>query len=97
MLPIDIRWLSVGKATVRLFELSSECYEVIMERVEAGVKGARELIDVVDSDEFWLGIAYMADVFTILNISCVGMQGKTMNRFMVNSFFTISTHTCIKT
>lgn len=80
---IDVRWLSLGKATTRLFDLSDEVYTVIMEKALDNVATAKSFVEVVDDDTFWLGISYMSDIFTILNKSCIGMQGHNVTIFKV--------------
>lgn len=82
---LDVRWLSAGRATARLFDLSFEVSQVIFDRAtEADLKTAKEMLRYVEEDDFWLSIAYMSDVFSSLNQTCLAMQGDDITIFDVS-------------
>jgi hypothetical protein len=81
----DIRWLSAGKATARLFDLSNEVVQLIWDRAEvAKSKKAEQVLDLIEGNDFWISVAYMSDVFSELNKSCLAMQGRNVTIFKVS-------------
>lgn len=75
-----MRWLSLGQATERLFEMMTVVNELIYEKVQAAGKvKAKEVFEKVKNKEFWTITAYLADIFATFNKGCKKMQGDNVN------------------
>lgn len=82
----EVRWLSLGNAEERLIELAPQVLELVHEKASTrGVK-VKKMLEIVDDEKFWVYVAYMADLFSKLNETCVAMQGEEINVFDVRFF-----------
>lgn len=81
---LDVRWLSAGKATERLFELREEVQEIVNARAEIRrLVKAKDVQEKISGQDFWIYVAYMADVFKVLNKTCATMQTNDIDLFEV--------------
>lgn len=76
----DVRWLSLGQSMARLSELQNAVEELIKEKT--GTRAGR-FNAMIDDSEFWCFVAYLADVYSLLNKFCLQIQGGQKNAFAV--------------
>ena len=67
----NVRWLSWGEVFNRLFELRCEALEFLKNHSKKPVY----VIDL-ESHQFLLRLAYLADIFSALNDLCISLQGR---------------------
>lgn len=77
-----MRWLSLGQATERLYEMMTLVTELIYEKVQAtGKVKVKEVFAKIKNKDFWHITAYLADIFSTFNKGCKKMQGDQVNMF----------------
>ena len=75
LLHTEVRWLSRGKALTRLMELRADVAALLMDH--------NALLATVLNNEDWVcKLAYLADIFSEINLS---LQGKTATFFDANA------------
>lgn len=81
---LEIRWLSAGQATQRLYELRAEVNQVVIARAQIrGRVKAGKVLEKISNPDFQPLVAYMADVFSVLNKTCSQMQTHDISTFEV--------------
>jgi hypothetical protein len=78
LLHTEVRWLSKGKVLKRVYDLNEEL------AVFFTVKGKMEFKDLFSQDEKLNTIAYLADMFGLLNQLNISLQGH--NSFIIDLY-----------
>jgi hypothetical protein len=73
----EVRWLSRGRVLNRVFELRAEIAQFLMQKNMV-------LYEKMDEPDFVFMLAYLADVFTMLNELNISLQGRRMTVFDAN-------------
>ncbi|XP_029656088.1 zinc finger BED domain-containing protein 5-like [Octopus sinensis] len=71
LLHTEIRWLSRGKASTRVFEVKDEMYEFFK------LEGHSEFVEKIQNPIWSLKLAYLSDILQILNEVNASMQGRS--------------------
>ena len=77
LLHAEIRWLSRGKILTRLFVLREEIILFVQQQ------NNRKFQKLLSDDEWVAKVAYLADVFSLLNELNISLQGQLKDVFTV--------------
>ena len=71
LLHTEVRWLSRGKALLRLYELRSE----LLVFLKAQNNSEQNFVEVLTNPSWLIKLAYLADIFTKCNEVNLSLQG----------------------
>lgn len=77
----DVRWLSLGQSSVRMYELHTGVNQLLLEK--SNTERGKRLQKMASEPLFWPIIAYLGDIFTFLNKFCIKLQGDDRDVFLV--------------
>ena len=67
----EVRWLSRGRVLKRVFELRKEVFSFLQD-------SNYPQFELFENEHFLLGLAYLSDIFTLINIVNLSLQGPCM-------------------
>jgi hypothetical protein len=89
LLHTDVRWLSRGRSSARIFEAREEVMEFGRQfsfSQKDGVKGKKALFTAFEKEEYQLRLAYLVDIFEKLNRTNLKLQGILTNINLIQIF-----------